>query len=283
MANLYTTPSSRWSALVSRDPSADGKFFYSVKSTMIYCRPNCKARLARRSNVEFHKTASEAERAGFRACKRCRPDLVSYDPQTDAVYKACATIVNSKEDGPLPTLDVLAEQAGFTKSHFHRLFKRTVGVTPKGLGDAVRNSRNREAMDTETVVTATPTLSTDTEDSSTLSASPLNLDQAALFDSSYWSPSMIPDLSGSVSSADAVSPNMDFGIMPLFEDSDVQAPFSVASLDTQIWPAAFADDPKPSSDFWELEYDASSMVDFERSLESVLGSVTSLPLADAAR
>jgi AraC family transcriptional regulator of adaptative response/methylated-DNA-[protein]-cysteine methyltransferase len=64
----------RWAALVARDPAADGRFFYSVKTTGVYCRPSCAARLARPENVRFHATRAAAERAGFRACRRCRPD-----------------------------------------------------------------------------------------------------------------------------------------------------------------------------------------------------------------
>ena len=66
----------RWQALVARDASADGRFFYSVRTTGVYCRPSCAARLPRRENVAFHASAAAAERAGFRACKRCHPDQI---------------------------------------------------------------------------------------------------------------------------------------------------------------------------------------------------------------
>src|SRR5262245_24287608 len=64
----------RWAAVVARDPSADGQFYYSVATTGVYCRPSCAARLARPEHVEFHATRADAERAGFRPCKRCKPD-----------------------------------------------------------------------------------------------------------------------------------------------------------------------------------------------------------------
>jgi len=65
---------SRWAAVVGRDGAADGVFYYSVKTTGVYCRPSCAARLARRENVRFHPTRAEAEAAGFRPCKRCKPN-----------------------------------------------------------------------------------------------------------------------------------------------------------------------------------------------------------------
>jgi AraC family transcriptional regulator, regulatory protein of adaptative response / methylated-DNA-[protein]-cysteine methyltransferase len=67
----------RWAAIATRDTRSDGEFLYSVRTTGVYCRPSCAARPARRENVGFHATAKEAERAGFRPCKRCRPDRIS--------------------------------------------------------------------------------------------------------------------------------------------------------------------------------------------------------------
>src|SRR5687768_6544474 len=73
MLAAATVSDPRWTAVLARDRTADGKFVYSVKTTGVYCRPSCGARLARPENVAFHATAGEAERAGFRPCKRCRP------------------------------------------------------------------------------------------------------------------------------------------------------------------------------------------------------------------
>jgi AraC family transcriptional regulator of adaptative response/methylated-DNA-[protein]-cysteine methyltransferase len=70
-------PDPRWTAIATRDTRSDGEFFYSVRTTGVYCRPSCAARPANRENVAFHATAEEAERAGFRPCKRCRPDRIS--------------------------------------------------------------------------------------------------------------------------------------------------------------------------------------------------------------
>ena len=74
MLAAATVSDPRWNAVVTRDPRADGQFFYSVKTTGVYCRPSCAARGARPENVEFHASAEAAERAGFRPCKRCKPD-----------------------------------------------------------------------------------------------------------------------------------------------------------------------------------------------------------------
>src|SRR5215471_14034903 len=73
-ARVFRTNDDRWQAVRRRDTSADGTFWYSVRTTGVYCRPSCAARLARRENVEFHLTCADAERAGFRPCKRCRPN-----------------------------------------------------------------------------------------------------------------------------------------------------------------------------------------------------------------
>jgi len=64
----------RWAAVVGRDHRADGTFFYSVETTGVYCRPSCGSRRANPKNVRFHRTSADAERAGFRPCKRCKPD-----------------------------------------------------------------------------------------------------------------------------------------------------------------------------------------------------------------
>lgn len=117
----------RWRALVNRDPTVD-QFVYGVLTTGIYCRPSCPARLARRANITFYDTPSQAEAAGFRPCKRCKPE--SANPQQELVQKACATIESDVRAGLKPKLQRLADEANLTPSHFHRTFKRAVGVTP---------------------------------------------------------------------------------------------------------------------------------------------------------
>jgi methylphosphotriester-DNA--protein-cysteine methyltransferase len=133
----YSTPlrflddDSRWAAVRDRNPEADQAFVYCVKTTKIYCRPICKARLARRSNVEFFTFGSEAVKAGYRACKRCKPELATSMPEEDAVRKIMAFIAMPTDpDAPRPNLDTMAKSIGLSKWHFHRVFKKVVGMTP---------------------------------------------------------------------------------------------------------------------------------------------------------
>lgn len=143
----------RWAAVLRRDSAADGAFFYSVATTGVYCRPSCGSRTARRQNVRFHTTAAEAERAGFRPCKRCRPDGPATDERNAAaVARACRFI---EEAEGTPSLAALAEAAGMSSFHFHRVFKKITGVTPKAYGDACRGRRmHDELMRGETVTEA---------------------------------------------------------------------------------------------------------------------------------
>lgn len=134
----------RWTAVVSRDASADGLFVYCVKTTKIFCRPNCKARPARRANVEFFDKPEEAQAAGYRSCKRCQPLLASYNPEADKIKKACDMIQTLPPDAPLPGLERLAKEAGLTKHHFHRLFKRETGLTPREYAVAARRDHLSE-------------------------------------------------------------------------------------------------------------------------------------------
>jgi methylphosphotriester-DNA--protein-cysteine methyltransferase len=141
----FTTPASRWVALTTRNPAASTSFVYAVTTTRIYCRPTCPARLARRSNVEFHDTAAEAEAAGFRACKRCRPELKveSYHPNKDVIDDVCRYI-RSAPSGRGVTLRELAGRAGWTVSYFHRIFKGVVGCSPKVYAARWREEKEAE-------------------------------------------------------------------------------------------------------------------------------------------
>lgn len=148
----FTREDERWQAVVRRDASADGAFFYSVKTTGVYCRPSCAARLAKRENVRFHATTQEAERAGFRACKRCRPQQDSLRQQHGAVVsRACRLIENSSAN---LGLESLATALGFSPSHLHRVFKSLTGVTPKAYAAAVRSERVRDGLVDGGTVTA---------------------------------------------------------------------------------------------------------------------------------
>ena len=127
------TNTERWQAIATRDVTANS-FVYAVITTKIYCRPSCPARLARRANVQFYDTPLQAEKAGFRPCKRCRPHsgqtAAQSNPQTAMIDKACESIRNILTAGLKPKLSDLAMEAGLTPSHFHRVFKKRVGVTP---------------------------------------------------------------------------------------------------------------------------------------------------------
>jgi len=141
---VFGDEAARWLTVADRDRSADGHFFYSVRTTGVYCRPSCPSRRARREHVRFHLTSADAERAGFRPCKRCRPGEPGMGEQRAAgVAAACRLIEHA--DHP-PSLDALAATAGMSRFHFHCVFKSLTGVTPKGYVAAHRARRVREKL-----------------------------------------------------------------------------------------------------------------------------------------
>ncbi len=144
MRAAATVSDPRWAAVVARDPAADGKFFYSVKTTGVYCRPSCAARAAKPENVAFHRTAADAERAGFRPCKRCKPDQPSLAEQHATIVADLCRFIESAEQRP--TLDELAKRAGLSAFHLHRVFKDITGVSPKAYAAAHRAKRVRQAL-----------------------------------------------------------------------------------------------------------------------------------------
>ncbi|HEY2256650.1 MAG TPA: bifunctional DNA-binding transcriptional regulator/O6-methylguanine-DNA methyltransferase Ada [Variovorax sp.] len=153
MRAVATVADPRWPAVVARDPAADGRFFYSVRTTGVYCRPSCAARVARPENVDFHASAADAERAGFRPCKRCRPDQPPRSVQQAEQIAALCRFIEEAEQPP--TLDQLAQQAGLSPHHLHRLFKQVTGLTPKAYAAAHRARRvRRELARSETVTGA---------------------------------------------------------------------------------------------------------------------------------
>jgi AraC family transcriptional regulator of adaptative response/methylated-DNA-[protein]-cysteine methyltransferase len=130
--------------VLARDPGADDTFVYSVKTTGVYCRPSCAARRANPKNVRFHRTPAEAERAGFRPCKRCRPEGPSPAHQQ---AKVIAGICRQIETAAVPPrLEALAKRAGLSPYHFHRVFKSVTGVTPRAYAAAHRAKRVRSAL-----------------------------------------------------------------------------------------------------------------------------------------
>ncbi|WP_207207822.1 bifunctional DNA-binding transcriptional regulator/O6-methylguanine-DNA methyltransferase Ada [Methylibium sp. Pch-M] len=134
----------RWAAVVARDGAADGRFFYSVRTTGVYCRPSCAARPARPENVAFHDTAEAARAAGFRPCLRCKPDqLPAAALQAARVAELCRYIETADA---VPPLADLARRAGLSPYHLHRVFKAVTGLTPRAYATAHRARRLREAL-----------------------------------------------------------------------------------------------------------------------------------------
>jgi len=150
-ADISAEQDPRWAALAARDPAADGSFYYSVRTTGVYCRPSCAARRANPRNIRFHATTAEAEAAGFRPCLRCRPDEASPRArQAGLVAEACRMIEAAEEQ---PSLSALAEAAGMSPHHFHRVFRAVTGLTPKAYAAAHRARRVREALERKESVT----------------------------------------------------------------------------------------------------------------------------------
>ncbi|CAA9539389.1 MAG: Methylphosphotriester-DNA--protein-cysteine S-methyltransferase (EC / ADA regulatory protein / Methylated-DNA--protein-cysteine methyltransferase [uncultured Sphingosinicella sp.] len=114
-----------WARASARDRAADGMFVVGVLTTGIYCRPSCAARHPKRENVRFFASGAEAAATGLRACLRCKPDEVTREAV--ALEKVFALLERTEEP---PSLETLAEVAGYSPHHFHRLFKRATGVTP---------------------------------------------------------------------------------------------------------------------------------------------------------
>src|SRR5437763_1591610 len=113
----FVTDEERWGAIVHRNAAADGSFYYSVRTTGVYCRPSCPARLAKRSNVHFHVTCTAAEKAGFRPCRRCRPNEAPLaERQRAAIEKACNLIQQAEQRLDLARL---AAMVGISRFHFH--------------------------------------------------------------------------------------------------------------------------------------------------------------------
>ncbi|HKY01484.1 MAG TPA: Ada metal-binding domain-containing protein, partial [Burkholderiales bacterium] len=134
----------RWAAVRARNKEADGQFVYSVRSTGVYCRPSCPARLAKPENVSFHRSCAEAETAGFRPCKRCKPNsLTAHKGHAEKIESACRILEASES---LPTLETLAQQVGLSASHFHRLFKQSMGLTPAEYARRQREERLRQHL-----------------------------------------------------------------------------------------------------------------------------------------
>lgn len=130
----------RWQIALAKDRRFDGAFVTGVHSTGIYCRPSCPARAPLRKNVRFYATPADAVKAGLRPCNRCSPD-------TQSAEEACVlAAIAAIRDGGAMTLEALADLTGYAPTHFQRLFKRTVGLSPAAFAKALREERVREAL-----------------------------------------------------------------------------------------------------------------------------------------
>jgi AraC family transcriptional regulator of adaptative response/methylated-DNA-[protein]-cysteine methyltransferase len=128
---------SYWDAVTARDRAQDGVFFYAVTSTGIYCRPSCPSKRPRRENVVFFRAREAAERAGFRPCKRCKPDAAEPgDPNIRMVENVCRYI-DTHPDDPA-TLETLGRALGISPFHLQRTFKAHTGITPRAYADSRR-------------------------------------------------------------------------------------------------------------------------------------------------
>ncbi|OCC22713.1 6-O-methylguanine DNA methyltransferase [Croceicoccus estronivorus] len=128
-------------AFAARDRSKDGDFVVAVRSTRIYCRPSCPARRPRAENIAFYSDSVSAEAAGFRPCKRCRPDEAARDVQ--AVLVGIAAL---RDAGQALTLAELSSLTGYSSGHFQRVFKRATGLSPAAYGRALRAERAQEVL-----------------------------------------------------------------------------------------------------------------------------------------
>jgi AraC family transcriptional regulator of adaptative response/methylated-DNA-[protein]-cysteine methyltransferase len=141
----------RWASVVARNAQADGTFYYAVKTTGVYCRPSCAARRARPEHVQFHATGADAQKAGFRPCKRCQPHQPALAQQHAAmIAQACRLIAAAEE---APDLEALAKHVGMSRSHFHRVFKAITGLTPHDYVGANRMQKVRQKLGSSASVT----------------------------------------------------------------------------------------------------------------------------------
>ena len=134
-----------WEAVCRRDAGYDGVFVYAVNSTGIYCRPTCPSRRPRRGHVQFFGSPDEAERAGYRSCRRCQPEKQTPDePNLSLVQRICRYLAEPRDQ--LPTLDALAREFNLSPYHLQRTFKRIVGVTPRQYAEAQRLERFKAGL-----------------------------------------------------------------------------------------------------------------------------------------
>ena len=129
-------------AVRDRNAAYDGRFYYGVLTTGVYCRPSCRSRRPRDENLRFFAQTVDAESAGFRACKRCKPDRL--EDETDQLI-SIARYIREHADEKLP-LSRLAEMSGLSAARLQKAFKAALGVTPKQFQDAARLGQLKDAL-----------------------------------------------------------------------------------------------------------------------------------------
>lgn len=139
-----------YQAVIARDAALDGALYYGVITTGVYCKPSCPARAPKIENVRFFKAADEAEKAGFRPCKRCEPHNDGASAVVARIASACRLIASAPEP---PKLAQLAQVFGISAAHFQRQFKAITGLTPKAFADALRAQRLRSALASQSSIT----------------------------------------------------------------------------------------------------------------------------------
>jgi AraC family transcriptional regulator of adaptative response/methylated-DNA-[protein]-cysteine methyltransferase len=149
--NTLFTDDQRWQLVLRRDSRADGQFVTAVRSTGIYCRPSCPAKHALRKNVAFFLSPTEAERAGFRPCRRCHPRDANADAQVKPIQRLCRYI-ETHLDQPL-TLTELSQQVHLSPHHLQRTFKRVMGVSPRQYVEACRAAQLKQQLKESGTVT----------------------------------------------------------------------------------------------------------------------------------
>jgi len=143
----------RWLAVLSRDAGADGTFVFGVRSTGIYCRPSCPARRPGRAQVVFFAAPPAAEHAGFRACRRCRPNEAGAAESQVRLVEAACRYIEAHADGET-RLRTLAGHLGHSPHHIHRVFRRLIGITPREYADACRLDLVRARLRAQEAVAA---------------------------------------------------------------------------------------------------------------------------------
>lgn len=144
MTESFRPDAALLAAVAARDAAADGRFVYAVRSTGVYCRPSCPSRAARPENLRFFATCAEAEAAGFRPCRRCRPNEPGLEERRRAAVARACRLIDASEDAP--GLEALADAAGMSPHHFHRIFRTVTGITPKAYAEAKRAARVAETL-----------------------------------------------------------------------------------------------------------------------------------------